>query len=145
MKAIDPYVNVSINVQTLAKYHAVITFLETKENYEPEMTKENFIKNCLAFLGCAEIPDFLKNYYGFIFDFHASGVSSDKVYEKTDGRAFTNLSNALIERIKPGMTEIEFENHLIPGYPAGGGNRLKKPWWVNPIRKIIDWIDDNWK
>ncbi|MDO9001361.1 MAG: hypothetical protein Q7W45_16465 [Bacteroidota bacterium] len=145
MRPIDPYVSVSIKAQTLAKYHAVITFLETEANYKPEMTEEDFIKNCLAFLGCAKIPDFLKSYYGFIYEFHVSGVSSDTVYEKTDGRAFTEFANALIERIKPGMTQIEFENNLVEGYPVGGGDKLKKPWWVNPIRKIIDWIDDNWK
>lgn len=109
------------------------------------MTKEDFIKNCLAFLGCAKIPDFITDYYGFIYDFHVAGANSDIVYEKTDGRAFTVLANGLIAKIKPGMTQIEYENSLIEGYPAGGGDLRKKPWWVNPLRKIIDWIDDNWK
>ena len=69
----------------------------------------------------------------------------DLVYDRTDGRAFVNLINGLVSRIEPGMNQIEFENHLIDGYPAGGGNLLKKPRWVNWIRKAIDFIDDNWK
>lgn len=109
----------------------VIIFLETKENYKPEITEENFKKNCLAFLGCVEVPPFFTDYLSDVYQFHKSGVDADTVYEKTDGRAFTNLVNGLLARIEPGMNEIEFENHLVPGYPAGGGNRIKKPKWVN--------------
>lgn len=142
---IDPFVKICIKVQTLGKYHAVITFLETKENYKPEMTEDDFIKNCLAFLGCVKIPQFFKDYLSFIYPFHVNDVNSDYVYDKTDGRAFTNLYNEMIKLIQPGMTQIEYENHLIPGYPAGGGNPLEKPKWVNWIRKVIDIIDDLWQ
>lgn len=145
MEPIEPFAKVCLKGKTLAKYHAVITFLETKENYKPEMTEDNFVKNCLSFLGCVKIPDFFKNYLLFIYQFHKAEVSADYVYDRTDGRAFTDLVNGLISRIEPGMNEIEFENHLVEGYPAGGGNLLKKPWWVNWIRKVIDFIDDNWK
>lgn len=145
MEAIEPFAMVCLKGKTLAKYHAVITFLETKENYKPEMTQDDFVKNCLSFLGCVKIPDYLRDYLVFIYDFHKSDVSADYVYEKTDGRAFTEIVNSMIGKIEPGMTEIEFENHLIDGYPAGGGNMLKKPRWVNWIRKIIDFIDDHWK
>lgn len=145
MKAIDPFETVCLRGVTLAKYHAVITYLETKENYQPEMSKEDFINNCLAFLGCVKVPDFFKEYLAFIYEFHRLDVPADLVYDRTDGRAFVNLINGLVSRIEPGMNQIEFENHLIDGYPAGGGNLLKKPRWVNWIRKAIDFIDDNWK
>ena len=47
----------------------------------------------------------------------------------------TFFLNGPISRIEPGMNEIKFENHLVEGYPAGGGNLLKKPWWVNWIER----------
>jgi len=144
MEPIDPFMKVSIKAKTLAKYHMVITYLETKENYKPEMTEDDFISNCLAFLGRVELPDYFKNYLKVVYKFHVADINVDIVYEKTDGRAFTELANELIKRIEPGMNEIEFENHLIPGYPAGGGDLKKKPKWVNWLRKFFDWLDDNW-
>lgn len=144
MEPIDSMSKVSIRANTLGKYHMVITFLETKGNYQDGMTEADFKKNCLAFLGCVKYPPCFPDYLSEVYKFHVSGVDADTVYNKTDGRAFANLVNGLLERKKPGMTEIEFENHLIEGYPAGGGNLLKKPWWVNWIRKVIDLIDDNW-
>lgn len=145
MEEISAISKVCIKANTLAKCHMVITFLETKENYKPEMTEENFKKNCFAFLGCVEIPTFFSEYLSVVYKFHKSGVDADTVYEKTDGRTFVNVVNGMLERIEPGMNEIDFENHFIPGYPAGGGNRLKKPKWVNWVRKFFDFIDDNWE
>lgn len=115
----------------------VIGVYETKEFYHDGISENDFIKYALSSLGCIEIPKPLYDYYAEIYKFHVAKTTHDEVYARTDGQAYKNLYNYMVEQYKPGMTRIEFQNHLFPGFPPGGGNPAERPKWVNILIKII--------
>src|ERR1035437_819779 len=114
---IDAFSNLTINVQSEAKVQAVVSFYETQEFYHDGISENDFIKYALSPLGCIEIPKALYDYYAQAYKFHVAKATHDEVYARTDGQAFKDLYNYMVGQYKPGMTAIEFQNHLFPGYP----------------------------
>jgi hypothetical protein len=143
---ITPTTQLQVSGRLAGKLHMVTTFLETKPFYSRGVSSDQFVKRALAQMEPAPTPAWLKTYLLRVYEYHAKGVSADVVYATDDGRAFTELYNAVAKTYKPGMTKEEFERQLIPGTTPGYGDpRMRKPWWVNCVRKVVDWIDDHWK
>ncbi|HEX8268808.1 MAG TPA: hypothetical protein VF581_02855 [Flavobacterium sp.] len=120
---------VPTSVSLTAKFHAVITYLETKELYRAGMSREEFVKVTTSCVEEKEIVEIFAPYMGKVYDYHTQKLSSDKVYDMVTGEDFVAMANRL-------RAYEETSGHTAS---------LKKPWWVNWLRKAIDFIDDNWK
>jgi hypothetical protein len=144
--AITPSTELQVRGRLAGKLHMVITFLETKPFYSRGVSGDQFVKRALAQMEPAPTPVWLRTYLLQVYEYHVKGVSADVVYATDDGRAFSELYNAAARTYKPGMTKEEFERQLIPGTTPGYGDpQMRKPWWVNCVRKIVDFIDDHWQ
>ena len=145
-KAIGPYKitsssKLSPKVSTTAKLFMVIAYLETKPNYKEGMSKEEFLNSMLAGVEAKSVPA-LKKYFGTVYDYHKQNMHPDEVYQKTDDKAFIAVYNDLVGLYKPKMSKPEFKR--VVGLESLDNVRTK-PWWINWLRKVIDFIDDNWK
>jgi hypothetical protein len=126
---LTPTSKVPTSVSLIGKYHAVITYLETASYYKAGMTEDAFIRATTACIEEQELKDLFKPYMSKIYSYHTKKLTSDQVYDLTDGRVFSDTINGL----------IKFESN------SGHVASAKKPWWFNWLRKAIDFIDDNWK
>lgn len=119
---------VPTTVALTAKYHAVITYLETKELYRDGMSRDAFVKATTAGVDDQTAVTVFSDYMSKIYEFHTRRLTPDAVYDSVDGSDFVVMINKL--------TQYEESN--------GHQLSLKKPRWFNWLRKAIDFIDDHW-
>ncbi len=118
------------SVKGWAKFHAVITLLESKAIYKSGMSQDEFVTSNLAGVDDLNLSKIVTPYLQTIYSYHTKGLSADDVYSMTTGEEFATLENQLVAYEKS----------------VGGSSSLssKKPKWLNWLRKLIDLIDDNW-
>jgi hypothetical protein len=90
-----PESKVSTSVSLVGKYHAVITFLETASYYKPGMSQDAFVKATTSCIEEQELRDLFTPYMAKIYSYHTKKLTSDQVYDITDGRDFSVTINAL--------------------------------------------------
>ena len=117
---------IATSVKLSAKYHAVITFLESDSRYRKGMSADEFVKGELKGVEDEKLIEIFTPYLQTIYSFHTEDLTPDMVYDKIDGEAFTKVVNDL--RV------YQEEN--------GGGATQMRIRWLNAIRKFIDWVDD---
>ncbi|WP_452226644.1 hypothetical protein [Lacinutrix cladophorae] len=117
------------SVKLVGKFHAVITYLETKEFYKNGMTKDEFVKSTTSCVDDKELINIFKPCMEEIYVFHTKKLSPDQVYDYIDGNSFAKTAIALKKY------EIKYDREA---------SRIKKPKWFNWLRKFIDWLDDTW-
>ena len=120
---------VPTSISLTAKFHAVITYLETKEMYTEGMSRDEFVNVTTSSVEEQEIVQIFSPYMGKIYDYHTQNLTPDKVYDLVTGEDFVEMANS--------MRSYE----LSSGHTAS----LKKPRWFNWLRKVIDYIDDHWE
>lgn len=119
---------VPTTVALTAKYHAVITYLETKELYRSGMSRDEFVRATTEGVDDQQAVAIFSEYMSKIYECHTRKMTSDAVYDSIDGKEFVIMINKLTR------------------YEAANGHQLslKKPRWFNWLRKAIDFIDDHW-
>jgi|GEM_PF-5192215 len=120
---------VPTSIKLIGKFHAVITYLETKDFYKSGVTEASFIKAVCANVDDIKVIEITTPYLKTIYSYHLNKLTSDQVYDKTTGEQYALMHNQLTSYIK-----------TIGDKPS----KLKKPKWFNWLRKLIDFIDDNW-
>ena len=123
---VKPANKIATSVVLVAKYHAVITFLESKDYYKDGISNEEFVKKGLVGITDKKLLTLLTPYMQTIYSFHTQKLTADMVYERITGSEFSNTVNSL--RI----------------YQKEGGNfpPQNRIGWLNAIRKFFDWLDD---
>ncbi len=123
--------DIPTSVKLIGKYHAVITFLETKEFYKPGMSEDEFVQTTTSCLEDETLIEMFTPYMRHIYNYHVNKMTSDEVYDKEDSNSFASLSTSLEKYMQDPNIRKELS--------------FKKPKWFNWLRKAIDWLDDHWK
>lgn len=117
---------IATTVKLTAKFHGVITYLESADRYKDGMSVDEFVKGELQGVEDEKLIDIFTPYFQNIYTFHKAGLTADMVYDKIDGEGFTRVVNDL----------------RIYQEETGNGATPMKIRWLNAIRKFIDWVDD---
>lgn len=125
-QVVKPSNRISTSVSVAAKFHAVITYLESKDYYKSGMSSDEFVKNALVGVEDQKLRDIFTPYMQTIYTFQTQKLTADQVYDKITGDEFAKTVNAL--RVYQAQT--------------GNGATPMKIRWLNAIRKFIDWVDD---
>jgi hypothetical protein len=117
---------VSTSIKLTAKFHAVITYLESKDYYKAGMSKDAFIKASTVGVTDVRLVECCTPYLTTIYTFHTKKLTADQVYDNVDGTDFANVINSVF------------------AYEKSSGNTFltQKMGWLNWLRKLIDTIDD---
>jgi hypothetical protein len=116
---------VSTSVKLIGKYHAVITFMETKEYYTKNMSEEDYFNETTSCIKETELKNLFRPYMAKIYSCHVKNLTSDQVYDLIDGADFANVENAL--RKYRSTPEINTTSTLR---------------WFNWLRKLFDFPGD---
>ncbi len=125
-QTVKPENKIATSVVLVAKYHAVITFLESKDYYKEGMSSADFVSKGLSGITDKKLISILSPYMQTIFKFHTQKLTADMVYDKIKGSEFSSTVNSLRQYQK------DFGNPSIQ-------TRIG---WLNAIRKFFDWLDD---
>ena len=122
----------------------VVTVLETRDLYAETKSKDKFVTTLLELYGKSPATESLREYLGVVYDYHQKETNSDLIWQQENGEAFAKLLNQMSGLVKRGSSKEDIQKQLFPEVNFNN-SQMKKPWWVNPIRKIVDYIDDHWK
>ena len=125
-QVVKPTNKIATSVVLVAKYHAVITFLESKDYYKEGISSDDFVKKGLTGVSDKKLISILTPYMKTIYSFHTQNLTADMVYDRIDGAEFSSTVNSL--RL------YQKEIGSIPSQERIG--------WLNAIRKFFDWLDD---
>lgn len=92
---IKPSNKVATSVKLIGKFHAVITYLETKDFYVKGMSEEDYVNTTTSCIKETELKNVFKPYMAKIYSYHTKGLTSDQVYDLVDGNDFASVENAL--------------------------------------------------
>jgi hypothetical protein len=123
---VKPANKIATSVVLVAKYHAVITFLESKDYYRQGITSEEFVQKGLAGVTDKKLISILTPYMQKIYSYHTQKYTADMVYDQITGSEFSSTVNSLRLYAK----EV---GSISPQVRIG---------WLNAIRKFFDWLDD---
>jgi hypothetical protein len=123
---VKPANKIATSVVLVAKYHAVITFLESKDYYRQGITSDEFVQKGLAGVTDKKLISILTPYMQKIYTFHTQKYTADMVYNQIVGNEFSTVVNSL--RL--------YANEVGPISPE------LRIGWLNAIRKFFDWLDD---
>ncbi len=125
-QVVKPANKIATSVVLVAKYHAVITFLESKDYYRQGMTSEEFVQKGLTGVSDKKMLTILTPYMQTIYSFHTQKLTADMVYDRITGSEFSNTVNLLRQYVKE----------------VGTISSQTRIGWLNAIRKFFDWLDD---
>jgi hypothetical protein len=125
-QVVKPANKIATSVVLVAKYHAVITFLESKDYYKEGISSDEFVKKGLVGITDKKLISLLTPYMQTIYSFHTQKLTADMVYNRISGTEFSNTVNSLRLYQKEG-------GNFTPQVRIG---------WLNAIRKFFDWLDD---
>ncbi len=125
-QVVKPSNKIATSVVLVAKYHAVITFLESKDYYRQGMTSEEFVQKGLTGVTDKKMLTILTPYMQTIYSFHTQKLTADMVYDRITGSEFSNTVNLLRQYVKE----------------VGTISSQTRIGWLNAIRKFFDWLDD---